>query len=527
MSDQIQVGIGGPAGSPGVTLHAQLTDSTTSGHPASAITGLAQVVVPLQPTVGVAGIHRNTDSATYGQWFTIGTYPNSMGFAGQGTPAEAYAPFVGYQEYGDKIGLSNAPILKTTQGSAFITNYWGPTVDDSAQVTSFFGALKNTGTPYTQTKQFAGYESHLSVEGANNLSEQATPVGARFSNGTGTVEAVSMFRTGLIINAGTINTWYGFRQSMTPPGTVTTKYGAYLIDQVVSETAFSLGKSAFSGSLNAKLLGNGDSSDSMLLLNLPTTADVPGSLTGIRIQAAADQIRRLQEWWAGGGAGSASTYIAVNGGINTRVPLVFTERVEDPLSPIAPSVRLYQRSASSGNGELVALFPTGLSKVIAGEDGMADNSFGIITNAAGVVGTQAAWATANDASYARVLVGGSISNIGFHVSVSSGNVSVAVYRNSGSGRSAVPGTRLATSGAVACPGTGFQTISLGSTVAVQRGDWIALSCDNTTAAFTMVSNIDSDLYLGFSYRQSTSHPLPSTPASLVASTSRQPILIGT
>lgn len=484
--------------------------------------------VPLQPAIGVAGIHRNTDSAIFGQWFTVGTSPNSMGFAGTGTPPEAYAPFVVYQEYGDKIGKSNAPISKTTQGSAFVTNYWGPTIDDSAQATSFFGALKNTNTPFTQTKPLAGIESHLSVDGANNLAEQATTVGARFTNGTGTVETVSMFRTGLMFNAGTIGAWYGFRQSMTPPGTVTTKYGAYLIDPVACETAISLGKSAFSGSLKANLLGNGDSSNSMLLMNLPTTDDVAGSLTGIRIQAAPDQIRRLQEWWAGGGAGSASTHIAVDGGLNTRVPLVMTERITDPLNPIAPAVRLYQRTASSGKGELVALFPTGLGKVIAGEDTMADNSFGIISNvAAGVVGTQETWSAANDARYTRVLVGGPISNIGFHVSVSSGNICVAVYRNNGSGRSAVPGTRLATSGAVACPGAGFQTISLGGTVTVQRGDWIALSCDNTTAAFTMVSGIDSDLYLGFSCRQSSSHPLPSSPASLVASNSRQPILIGT
>lgn len=47
MGDQIQIGIGGPAGTPGATLHAELTDTTTSGHPASAITGLSDTYVPL------------------------------------------------------------------------------------------------------------------------------------------------------------------------------------------------------------------------------------------------------------------------------------------------------------------------------------------------------------------------------------------------------------------------------------------------------------------------------------------------
>jgi hypothetical protein len=139
--------------------------------------------------------------------------------------------------------------------------------------------------------------------------------------------------------------------------------------------------------------------------------------------------------------------------------------------------------------------------------------------------------TANRCAYMRVQQGGLISKVGLQVGVSSGNVSVAVYRNSGVGRDAVPGARLATSGAVACPAAGFQEISLGSTVEVRAGDWIGFSCDNITASFIASSTAGpigtaSPLHAGRVAFEASAHPCPSTPTP-VAGPTRNFVLVGT
>jgi peptidoglycan/xylan/chitin deacetylase (PgdA/CDA1 family) len=135
---------------------------------------------------------------------------------------------------------------------------------------------------------------------------------------------------------------------------------------------------------------------------------------------------------------------------------------------------------------------------------------------------------ANGGIYLRCLGGGTISKIGLRVVTSSGNISVAAYQNSGTGRAAVPGTRLATSGAVACPVAGYAEISLGATITVAPGDWLFLSADNTTAAFGsgLVNAVDTDLALGVAFRQGTAHPAPSPVGSLVALIGRPIVLVG-
>lgn len=149
----------------------------------------------------------------------------------------------------------------------------------------------------------------------------------------------------------------------------------------------------------------------------------------------------------------------------------------------------------------------------------------VTTISPGVLPTAQTYAGANDCRYARVLVGGVISKIGMNVVTSSGNISVAAYRGTGAGRSRVPGTQLLTSGAVACPATGYQEVSLGASVYVAPGDFLALSCDNTTASFSGFGGFTSGLFGGVSYGQATAHPAPSTPSTF-ATTSRVPALTG-
>lgn len=124
----------------------------------------------------------------------------------------------------------------------------------------------------------------------------------------------------------------------------------------------------------------------------------------------------------------------------------------------------------------------------------------------------------NRCAFLRVFSGGSISKIGMHVTTSTGNISVAVYSNTGTGASAVPGTRLATSGAVACPAVGYAEVSLGATITVAIGDWIAISADAASAFRSMGNSlIASNLGLGTCLYKETAHPAPaSNPTTLLS-----------
>lgn len=123
---------------------------------------------------------------------------------------------------------------------------------------------------------------------------------------------------------------------------------------------------------------------------------------------------------------------------------------------------------------------------------------------------------ANEGWYWRVRDGGILSKIGLEVTTAAGNISVAAYRNSGTGRLSVPGTRLATSGTVSCPTAGVSEISLGRTISLNPGDWLALSCDTASAFFRSILNgsLLSAMGSGRVYVQSAAHPLPALPSSL-------------
>lgn len=135
---------------------------------------------------------------------------------------------------------------------------------------------------------------------------------------------------------------------------------------------------------------------------------------------------------------------------------------------------------------------------------------------------------ANTAIYARVRDAGPISKIGLRVLTQGGNLSVALYRNSGKGRSAVPGARLATSGAVVTPAAGYIEVALDAAVWAHEGDWLALSCDSVTATFhsLLAAGADSDMGKGRQYRQASAHPLPATASGLVATSGYTFVLVG-
>lgn len=132
--------------------------------------------------------------------------------------------------------------------------------------------------------------------------------------------------------------------------------------------------------------------------------------------------------------------------------------------------------------------------------------------------TLSALGAANRAMVGRVTSGGTITGITVEVGVASGNISVAVYRNSGSGAAARPGARVATSGAVACPAAGVQTVPLGGAVTVQPGDWFALSADNVTATFRRLLSGAGGAYLSLYGQVDAAHPTPASVTLAAAAT---------
>jgi hypothetical protein len=133
-------------------------------------------------------------------------------------------------------------------------------------------------------------------------------------------------------------------------------------------------------------------------------------------------------------------------------------------------------------------------------------------------------AQANQTYYYKVVSGGVVGKVGLNVGVQSGDISVAVYANTGAGRTSAPGTQLATSGAVSCPAAGYAEVALDTTVTVARGDWLAISADNATVTFTGTTIAASAIRDGQAWR-TPAHPAPS-PAGTLSTSARHYALIG-
>jgi hypothetical protein len=131
------------------------------------------------------------------------------------------------------------------------------------------------------------------------------------------------------------------------------------------------------------------------------------------------------------------------------------------------------------------------------------------TNQANLVG-------ANRTAYMRAMGSkAGATAIRFIVAVTGGNISVAVFANTGSGLTAAPGARKGVSATVATPAVGTQTLALGAATDVEAGDWLAISADSITPEFRRSANGPADGYIGLSTQQSV-HPAPANAASLFA-----------
>jgi hypothetical protein len=499
------------------------------------------------------GIHFGADP-TVDPFITIGNVNNSGGWPGDGSPPGTPGALAVYRTFGTNDGL-NAPIQKSTQAIFIVAPYYGPTADDSAEAGSSSVIVKNTGTPYTQSEQTIAWESSASVEQNVTATGLVTAMAGRVNVGGTASQAISVRASAqtdpAVASTGTIDTYYAFAQLATPQyGTVTTKWGVYVVDKAHSELGLSIGDGSWTGQATLQRDGTG-STAALLLLKGPDSA--PG-LTNLVLRQGTGQTRSLMEVQnAAGdvrfqfGATGVARFAGVvtnwtDGSSNVRMVMDHATGLEfkearDIIVGTTTGTKIgtlaTQKLAFFGATPIVRPANTKTSRqaledlglLTTGGDLATDLGYGFASNYVGIpVSSATTWASSNQAAYYRVYGAGTFTKIAVHVTTSSGNVSFAVYSRSGSGRSAVPGTRLVTTGAIACPAIGYQEVSLGGSVTVAPGDFIAMSCDNTTAAFQIVGGSITDMAKGMAYQQATAHPAPSTPASLTASFSRAPLL---
>lgn len=96
---------------------------------------------------------------------------------------------------------------------------------------------------------------------------------------------------------------------------------------------------------------------------------------------------------------------------------------------------------------------------------------------AGTVGAANRW------NFARIINGKrGCTKLVIVVGTSSGNIALAVYGNTGSGRTSAPGTLKRSVASMACPASGKAEITIASTD-IELGDWVGIAADNTTATF--------------------------------------------
>lgn len=125
-----------------------------------------------------------------------------------------------------------------------------------------------------------------------------------------------------------------------------------------------------------------------------------------------------------------------------------------------------------------------------------------------------------------------ISKVRLEVTTQSGNIALAVYRSNGStGVLNKPsGSPAISTGSIACPAVGVNNISLGGSVTINAGDWIALSADSATAQFrSELSAYGTDtMGEGSLWEQTGMFPLTSavTAGSLVGAIGAGILLIG-
>ena len=421
---------------------------------ANDMANLVNSAVQLTTASEVMGIRTKT-STTYGTGYVFGTSA-SFGFAGSGSPAEIAGAFGIYQEYGK--ANPNANILKTTQAGYCIANYWGPTVDDSAEAFSAIVLLRDTGTPFTQNRAATGLEGGVQVQGSNVIgaSGEALGVGARIELATGSsVSNAYGFKS--VYNSaggtGTADRAIAFYQPLSAT-TATLKFGVYVIDPIFSETSVIVGKSGQSAEFAVKLVGGSDGLKTFMAIQLPSQSDAGGSsCTGVRIIAASDHSGKSLQEWTKTGESTAYMRVGSTGILDSRVQV----RVVDSTYSTV-SVAMNSSGIELGSSKVIELghpTDTTLSRSAAGT--LAVEGVDVLLTG-GPLGTPSSATLTNATGLPLSGITSSTATALGVGSVELGHASDTTLSRSAAGKLAVEGVEvLLTGGALGTPSSGTLT----------------------------------------------------------------------
>lgn len=106
-----------------------------------------------------------------------------------------------------------------------------------------------------------------------------------------------------------------------------------------------------------------------------------------------------------------------------------------------------------------------------------------------------------------------VNRIGFHVSVSSGNIDAGIYLRDGT--AGAPLTRVVSLGSTACPAAaGPVDVTIATTVLTPGDYWALVACDNGVAQFGYTSQLYGSPSLNTRVDVTASFPLPATIAGV-------------
>jgi hypothetical protein len=146
------------------------------------------------------------------------------------------------------------------------------------------------------------------------------------------------------------------------------------------------------------------------------------------------------------------------------------------------------------------------------------DSYGFV-RVASPYATTAGTLNANYTYYHRVIEGGTFTILRININVSSGNICIAAYKNTGSGVSAKPGNRIATTGSIPCPPNAASVdIPMGSSVTVAAGDWLAVGADNAVASFISTNGAGGGVAGLANFMVEVIYPAPAVATANVSNT---------
>lgn len=160
-----------------------------------------------------------------------------------------------------------------------------------------------------------------------------------------------------------------------------------------------------------------------------------------------------------------------------------------------------------------------------------DDPLGMGMATSGIVGMLTTFGviTASRAVFSRLIAGSVVGKLYWGVQVSSGNVDIGIYDNTGSRENARPNARQFSTGSIPCPSIGNTTTTVSPTITCKaRQHWYGFAPDNATASFWNWSGsvLVSTLSAGWTCYKDASFPLPATVTTPTVGNIRNLAIVG-